>query len=115
MRPLRHRAAADLGNVPMAQSFERLGYVDFERALTMVGGGAEKGRNESWARVWGGSATASRICGGRRGSAGATVCFDIRRPSWKEARDMRANSRTTTRSTSLSRSRPVRRAVSDPV
>lgn len=32
----RIRAATDLGNVPMAKSFERLGYVDFERAFTMV-------------------------------------------------------------------------------
>ncbi|MFJ3934958.1 GNAT family N-acetyltransferase [Streptomyces parvus] len=32
----RIRAATDLGNVPMAKSFERLGYVDFERAFNMV-------------------------------------------------------------------------------
>ncbi|MEV7402457.1 GNAT family N-acetyltransferase [Streptomyces sp. NPDC091267] len=32
----RIRAATDLGNVPMAKSFERLGYVNFERALDMV-------------------------------------------------------------------------------
>ncbi|MEV3933163.1 GNAT family N-acetyltransferase [Streptomyces sp. NPDC049944] len=32
----RIRAATDLGNVPMARSFERLGYVNFERAFTMV-------------------------------------------------------------------------------
>ncbi|MYR13025.1 hypothetical protein GTY62_20920 [Streptomyces sp. SID724] len=33
----RVRAATDLGNVPVAKSFERLGYVNFERAFTMVG------------------------------------------------------------------------------
>ncbi|WP_141697918.1 MULTISPECIES: hypothetical protein [unclassified Streptomyces] len=33
----RIRAATDLGNVPMAKSFERLGYVTFEPAFTMVG------------------------------------------------------------------------------
>ncbi|MFJ9679245.1 GNAT family N-acetyltransferase [Streptomyces sp. NPDC101194] len=32
----RIRAATDLGNVPMAKSFERLGYVNFERAFDMV-------------------------------------------------------------------------------
>ncbi|MEV7909479.1 GNAT family N-acetyltransferase [Streptomyces griseus] len=32
----RIRAATDLGNVPMAKSFERLGYVNFERAFNMV-------------------------------------------------------------------------------
>ncbi|MFG2406629.1 GNAT family N-acetyltransferase [Streptomyces brevispora] len=32
----RIRAATDLGNVPMARSFERLGYVNFERAFDMV-------------------------------------------------------------------------------
>ncbi len=32
----RIRAATDLGNVPMAKSFERLGYINFERAFTMV-------------------------------------------------------------------------------
>ncbi|MEU5659722.1 GNAT family N-acetyltransferase [Streptomyces sp. NPDC047737] len=32
----RIRAATDLGNVPMAKSFARLGYVNFERALNMV-------------------------------------------------------------------------------
>ncbi|WP_432103467.1 GNAT family N-acetyltransferase [Streptomyces sp. bgisy091] len=32
----RIRAATDLGNVPMARSFERLGYVNFERAFNMV-------------------------------------------------------------------------------
>ncbi|WP_406456294.1 GNAT family N-acetyltransferase [Streptomyces sp. NBC_00876] len=32
----RIRAATDLGNVPMAKSFERLGYVSFERAFDMV-------------------------------------------------------------------------------
>ncbi|MEU0302525.1 GNAT family N-acetyltransferase [Streptomyces sp. NPDC006175] len=32
----RIRAATDLGNVPMAESFERLGYVNFERAFDMV-------------------------------------------------------------------------------
>ncbi|MFF1462736.1 GNAT family N-acetyltransferase [Streptomyces sp. NPDC058330] len=32
----RIRAATDLGNVPMAKSFARLGYVDFERAIDMV-------------------------------------------------------------------------------
>lgn len=32
----RVRAATDLGNVPMAKSFARLGYVDFERAFDMV-------------------------------------------------------------------------------
>lgn len=32
----RIRAATDLGNVPMAKSFERLGYVTFERAFNMV-------------------------------------------------------------------------------
>ncbi|MCQ1582099.1 GNAT family N-acetyltransferase [Streptomyces parvus] len=34
----RIRAATDLGNVPMAKSFERLGYVNFERAFNMVWG-----------------------------------------------------------------------------
>ncbi|MFI6139167.1 hypothetical protein ACIBCC_13430 [Streptomyces griseus] len=33
----RIRAATDLGNVPVAKSFERLGYVTFEPAFTMVG------------------------------------------------------------------------------
>ncbi|MFI7891121.1 GNAT family N-acetyltransferase [Streptomyces sp. CACIS-1.16CA] len=37
----RIRAATDLGNVPMAKSFGRLGYVNFERAFNMVWG-AEK-------------------------------------------------------------------------
>ncbi|MEU8699846.1 GNAT family N-acetyltransferase [Streptomyces sp. NPDC048680] len=32
----RIRAATDVGNVPMAKSFERLGYVNFERAFDMV-------------------------------------------------------------------------------
>ncbi|WNI21698.1 GNAT family N-acetyltransferase [Streptomyces sp. ITFR-16] len=32
----RIRAATDLGNVPMAKSFARLGYVNFERAFDMV-------------------------------------------------------------------------------
>ncbi|MFJ9059491.1 GNAT family N-acetyltransferase [Streptomyces sp. NPDC102409] len=32
----RIRAATDLGNVPMAKSFERLGYVNFERAFNMT-------------------------------------------------------------------------------
>ncbi|MFI5628517.1 GNAT family N-acetyltransferase [Streptomyces sp. NPDC051664] len=32
----RIRAATDLGNVPMAKSFERLGYVNFERAFNMI-------------------------------------------------------------------------------
>ncbi|MGY3678940.1 GNAT family N-acetyltransferase [Streptomyces sp. TE33382] len=32
----RIRAATDLGNVPMAKAFERLGYVNFERAFNMV-------------------------------------------------------------------------------
>ncbi|MEV0786439.1 GNAT family N-acetyltransferase [Streptomyces sp. NPDC050423] len=32
----RIRAATDVGNVPMAKSFERLGYVTFERAFDMV-------------------------------------------------------------------------------
>jgi hypothetical protein len=32
----RIRAATDLGNVPMARSFERLGYVNFERAFNMT-------------------------------------------------------------------------------
>ncbi|MFH9751154.1 GNAT family N-acetyltransferase [Streptomyces griseus] len=32
----RIRAATDLGNVPMAKSFDRLGYVNFERAFHMV-------------------------------------------------------------------------------
>ncbi|MFE4450341.1 GNAT family N-acetyltransferase [Streptomyces sp. NPDC056796] len=32
----RIRAATDLGNVPMARSFARLGYVNFERAFDMV-------------------------------------------------------------------------------
>ncbi|MFJ8751745.1 GNAT family N-acetyltransferase [Streptomyces sp. NPDC102441] len=32
----RIRAATDLGNVPMAKSFERLGYVNFERSFDMV-------------------------------------------------------------------------------
>ncbi|QNE74076.1 GNAT family N-acetyltransferase [Streptomyces finlayi] len=32
----RIRAATDLGNVPMAKSFESLGYVNFERAFNMV-------------------------------------------------------------------------------
>lgn len=32
----RVRAATDLGNVPMAKSFARLGYVNFERAFDMV-------------------------------------------------------------------------------
>lgn len=32
----RIRAATDLGNVPMARSFARLGYVNFERAIDMV-------------------------------------------------------------------------------
>ncbi|GGZ10921.1 GNAT family N-acetyltransferase [Streptomyces nitrosporeus] len=32
----RIRAATDLGNVPMAKSFARLGYVNFERAIDMV-------------------------------------------------------------------------------
>ncbi|WP_392673371.1 GNAT family N-acetyltransferase [Streptomyces sp. LN785] len=32
----RIRAATDLGNVPMAKSFARLGYVNFERAFNMV-------------------------------------------------------------------------------
>ncbi|MDX3341777.1 GNAT family N-acetyltransferase [Streptomyces sp. ATCC51928] len=32
----RIRAATDLGNVPMAKSFDRLGYVNFERAFNMV-------------------------------------------------------------------------------
>ncbi|GGT18423.1 N-acetyltransferase [Streptomyces purpureus] len=32
----RIRAATDLGNVPMANSFERLGYVNFERAINYV-------------------------------------------------------------------------------
>ncbi|MGW3581877.1 GNAT family N-acetyltransferase [Streptomyces rubiginosohelvolus] len=41
----RIRAATDLGNVPMARSFERLGYVNFERALNMVWD-VEKGRAE---------------------------------------------------------------------
>ncbi|MFI5479896.1 GNAT family N-acetyltransferase [Streptomyces rubiginosohelvolus] len=40
----RIRAATDLGNVPMARSFERLGYVNFERALNMVWD-AEKGQD----------------------------------------------------------------------
>ncbi|MEU1126696.1 GNAT family N-acetyltransferase [Streptomyces sp. NPDC005899] len=34
----RVRAATDLGNVPMAQAFARLGYVNFERAFDMVWG-----------------------------------------------------------------------------
>ncbi|MEV6165863.1 GNAT family N-acetyltransferase [Streptomyces sp. NPDC052052] len=33
---VRIRAATDLGNVPMARSFERLGYVNFERSFDMV-------------------------------------------------------------------------------
>ncbi|MET8840249.1 GNAT family N-acetyltransferase [Streptomyces rubiginosohelvolus] len=41
----RIRAATDLGNVPMARSFERLGYVNFERAFNMVWD-VEKGRAE---------------------------------------------------------------------
>ncbi|MFD4023737.1 hypothetical protein ACFWRV_09495 [Streptomyces sp. NPDC058576] len=97
-------AAADLGNVPMAKSFER--------AFTMVWD-AEKGEDRGQGWRWGVSEAGSRIFGGRRVRAAATVCTDVRRPSWKEARDMRANSRTTNRSTSLSRSRPVHRAVSD--
>ncbi|MFF1910741.1 GNAT family N-acetyltransferase [Streptomyces sp. NPDC058239] len=32
----RIRASTDLGNVPMAKSFERLGYVNFERSFDMV-------------------------------------------------------------------------------
>jgi len=32
----RIRAATDLGNVPMARSFARLGYVNFERSFDMV-------------------------------------------------------------------------------
>jgi hypothetical protein len=32
----RIRAATDLGNVPMAKSFQRAGYVNFERELTMT-------------------------------------------------------------------------------
>ena len=32
----RIRASTDLGNVPMAKSFARAGYVNFERSLTMV-------------------------------------------------------------------------------
>lgn len=32
----RIRAATDLGNVPMANAFGRLGYVNFERAITMT-------------------------------------------------------------------------------
>ncbi|MFB7917343.1 GNAT family N-acetyltransferase [Streptomyces sp. NPDC056061] len=32
----RIRASTDLGNVPMARSFARLGYVDFQRAFDMV-------------------------------------------------------------------------------
>ncbi|MFB6664828.1 GNAT family N-acetyltransferase [Streptomyces parvus] len=41
----RIRAATDLGNVPMAKSFERLGYVNFERAFNMVWD-AEKDEDE---------------------------------------------------------------------
>ncbi|MFE3516412.1 GNAT family N-acetyltransferase [Streptomyces sp. NPDC059166] len=36
----RIRAATDLGNTPMARSFARLGYVNFERAFNMVWDGA---------------------------------------------------------------------------
>ncbi|MHA6764153.1 GNAT family N-acetyltransferase [Streptacidiphilus sp. PAMC 29251] len=32
----RIRAATDLGNTPMAQAFQRAGYVNFERAITMT-------------------------------------------------------------------------------
>lgn len=32
----RIRASTDLGNVPMAKSFARAGYVNFERSLNLV-------------------------------------------------------------------------------
>jgi len=32
----RIRAATDLGNTPMANAFQRLGYVNFERTITMI-------------------------------------------------------------------------------
>ena len=34
----RIRAATDVGNVPMARAFQRAGYVNFERQITMTWG-----------------------------------------------------------------------------
>jgi RimJ/RimL family protein N-acetyltransferase len=39
----RIRAATDVGNTPMARAFERAGYVDFQRAITMTWSGPVTG------------------------------------------------------------------------
>ncbi len=79
------------------------------RAVRRCSAGAAA-RGEGRVRGPAGEGPAYSVDGGRGGGYGR---HRHRHRSWKEAGNVRRNNGTTIRSTSLSRSRPVRRAVSD--